>query len=175
MKFCKHNNYKCNCRKCSKKNFCACGKYKWSCKLHHPFHSPLELTIRRLIDNSRTTDKKLGLHDIDNFIDKKFVYNLVDKCSMKCYYCKCNMTAGNSCSTHLSIERLDTTLGHIKSNCVLACLKCNHKKLHKKPKLSIDTTDIKVFDNINTKTILLDGKYKITNNSNAIVNIEILS
>jgi hypothetical protein len=89
------------------------------------------------------------------------------------------MTAGYRCDTLLTIERLDVKEGHVRDNCVFCCLKCNLKKLHNKtkPNLTIDTnidSDIKVFDNINVKTVLLDGKYQITNNSNAVVKIEIL-
>lgn len=177
MKICECKKFSHNCKKHNSKNFCECGKYKWSCKIHHPFHSPLELTIRRMIGNSKRTDERLGIYDKDNFIDKKFIYKLVDKCRMKCYYCKCKMTAGNSCKTHMSIERLNNNIGHIKSNSVLACLNCNIRKVGNKPNLTVDTNidaDIKVFDNINVKSILLDGKYHITNNSNAVVKIEIL-
>jgi hypothetical protein len=88
------------------------------------------------------------------------------------------MTAGYKCPTLLTIERLDVKEGHIRNNCVFCCLSCNLKKLHnKKPNLTIDTNidaDIKVFDNINVKSILLEGKYLITNNSNSVVKIEIL-
>ncbi len=178
MKLCKHGNYKCNCRKCSKKNYCKHSLYKWSCK-ECSIYSPMELTFRRILLNSRNTDKKLGLYDEDNFITKKWLYNHLTEYGMTCFHCDIQMTAGYRCDTLLTIERLDVKVGHNKDNCMFCCLKCNLKKLHNKPKhnLTIDTnidTEIKVFDNINVKSILLDGKYHITNNSNAVVKIEIL-
>jgi hypothetical protein len=128
-----------------------------------------------MIGNSKRSDERMNLYDEDNFIDKKFIYKLVDKCKMKCYYCKGKMTAGNSCKTHMSIERINNNIGHIKSNSVLSCLSCNLKKVGNKPNLTIDTSEhIKIFDNVSEKKIIIDNKFLITNNTNKMIKIEII-
>ena len=40
-------------------------------------------------------------------------------------YCKVNLQYTEYQDDLASIERLDNSIGHIKSNCVLCCLKCN--------------------------------------------------
>jgi hypothetical protein len=137
----------------------------------------MELTFRRILLNSRNTDKKLGLYDENNFITKKWLYNHLTEYAMYCFHCDCVMTAGYRCDTLLTIERLDVKVGHNRDNCVFCCLKCNLKKLHNKPKtnLTIDTSEhIKIFDGVSEKKIIIDNKFLITNNTNKMIKIEIL-
>jgi hypothetical protein len=42
-----------------------------------------------------------------------------------CYYCECELQYVLYQSDMATIERIDNELGHIKSNCVLACRDCN--------------------------------------------------
>ena len=67
--------------------------------------------------------------DADHFVDRFFLYRLVEDYK-HCYYPDCSVklqfiTFGKDLA---SIERLNNTLGHIKSNCVLACLNCNLRR-----------------------------------------------
>ena len=77
-----------------------------------------------MIRHSKEADIKKDLYDANNFIDYCFISSLVDE-STKCYYCKVQMQFIEYNSTLCTIERLDNKIGHIKSNCVLACRTCN--------------------------------------------------
>lgn len=52
--------------------------------------------------------------------------------SMQCYYCHKEMQLTEYNDTLGTIERFNNTIGHIKSNCVLACRKCNNMKIGQK-------------------------------------------
>jgi hypothetical protein len=77
-----------------------------------------------MIKHSKHRDKKSNLYDPNNFIDKCFLKGLMDE-SMQCYYCSIIMQLINYNDSLCTIERLNNQIGHIKSNCVLACRKCN--------------------------------------------------
>ena len=81
-----------------------------------------------------------NIYDADRFIDKCFLEGLVEDYK-QCYYGDCQDAVGlgpvNLQYTEYrndlaSIERLDNSIGHIKSNCVLCCLKCNVSKKSEK-------------------------------------------
>ena len=67
-----------------------------------------------------------NIYDADRFIDKCFLEGLVEEYK-QCYYgdCEVNLQYTEYQDDLASIERLDNSIGHIKSNCVLCCLKCN--------------------------------------------------
>jgi len=46
-----------------------------------------------------------------------------------CCYCKCELQYVIFQSNLATIERTDDSLGHIKSNCVIACKSCNVRKI----------------------------------------------
>ena len=74
-----------------------------------------------------------NIYDADRFIDKCFLEGLVEDYK-QCYYgdCKVNLQYTEYRNDLASIERLDNSIGHIKSNCVLCCLKCNVSKKSEK-------------------------------------------
>ena len=76
-----------------------------------------------------------NIYDADRFIDKCFLKGLIEDYK-QCYYgdCKVNLQYTEYQDDLASIERLDNSIGHIKSNCVLCCLKCN--KLRKSNELN---------------------------------------
>jgi hypothetical protein len=83
-------------------------------------------TVRNWIKHSRSSDKERNRFDIVNFIDKDFCRLLIQEYP-RCYYNDCNVELQyrNHNGTLATIERLNNNIGHIKTNCVLACLKCN--------------------------------------------------
>ena len=83
--------------------------------------------------NSRQYDKMNNIFDADRFIDKCFLKGLVEDYK-QCYYvdCKVNLQYTEYQNDLATIERLDNSIGHIKSNCVLCCMKCNKSKKSKK-------------------------------------------
>ena len=63
--------------------------------------------------------------------------------SQKCYYCDKQMQVKNRRAPDgCTIERLDNNSGHSKSNCVLACFRCNckHKKRYMYPRKMVDSS-----------------------------------
>jgi hypothetical protein len=87
----------------------------------------VKITIAQWISHSRHTDKKNNRYDADNFIDKCFLEGLVEDNGGNCYYCHTEIQYKTYGKTLATIERLDNSIGHSKSNCVVACLSCNCK------------------------------------------------
>ena len=61
-----------------------------------------------------------NIYDADRFIDKCFLEGLVEDYK-QCYYgdCEVNLQYTEYRNDLASIERIDNSIGHIKSNCVL--------------------------------------------------------
>jgi len=118
---CEHNRFKFQCIACDGSNICIHNKQRCFCKI---CSNPLKITIRNWITNSKESDKKYNRYDADRFIDKCFLKELV-KDYPNCFYCEVELQYINNNDTLATIERLDNSVGHIKSNCVLACRKCN--------------------------------------------------
>ena len=60
-----------------------------------------------------------------------FLYDLYEKQNKQCYYCASTLNVENMNKTtfdQLSIDRMDSSLGHIQTNCVLSCFFCNYSK-----------------------------------------------
>ena len=119
---CIHNRRKNQCKECGGSGICIHNRKKNQCK---ECGDEIKITIKYMIGNSKTTDKKNNNYDPVNFIDKCFVKNLIEDCEDKCYYCNCELQYIIKQSNLASIERLNNSVGHIKSNCVIACFKCN--------------------------------------------------
>ena len=104
-------------------NICQHGREKAKCK---ECTDPINVTIRQWLFSTRTSDKKYGRFDADHFIDSDFLRGLVEDYD-RCYYEDCQKKLQYTLYSDdlATIERLDNAKGHIKSNCVLACKKCN--------------------------------------------------
>jgi hypothetical protein len=105
---------------------CECGKQRADCKV---CNDPIKVTIKSMIKNSRFSDKKYDRFDVYHFIDTDFLRGLIED-QPNCYWSDCNtplqyITYTDNLTT---IERLNNSIGHIKSNCVLACKSCNCKR-----------------------------------------------
>lgn len=101
---CKHNKHKQKCKQCN---------------------DPIQITIKKMISGSKINDKKKNRYDEKNFIDYYFIENLITTNNNKCYYCKVELQYILYQNNLATIERLDNLIGHIKENCVVACLECN--------------------------------------------------
>jgi hypothetical protein len=82
----------------------------------------------RIIKNSQKSDIKNKRYDAKNFIDYPFIETLISN-SNKCHYCQVEMQFLDFNDTLCTIERLDNNIGHVKVNCVIACKKCNIKRV----------------------------------------------
>lgn len=87
--------------------------------------------IKMMVFSARRSDVAKNRYDANHEIDDPFIKQLLLDQGELCIYCKKQMLLDtyeirdNSLCT---IERVDDSLGHIKNNCVLACLCCNMKK-----------------------------------------------
>jgi len=108
LSICKHNLVISSCRKCSK--------------------DPLKLLARSIVSHARAADKRMNNYDEANHIDIDFVREILTE-QIHCHYCDIELQYVNFESDLATIERLDNKLGHIKSNCVIACRTCNYSRV----------------------------------------------
>lgn len=121
-----HNRHIDYCLKCNiGKYVCAHQKRFDYCK---SCGDAQKITIEQMIKHSKFSDKKKQLYNANDFIKKQFIKSLMQQ-SMQCHYCDCVMQLTNYSDTLCTIERLDNSIGHIESNCVLACRKCNYSRV----------------------------------------------
>ena len=120
---CPHNKRKPRCKECVGSQICPHKRIKQTCK---KCSDPVKVSIKQWIFKSRQYDKMRNIYDADRFIDKCFLEGLIEDYK-QCYYgdCEVNLQYTEYQDDLASIERLDNSIGHIKSNCVLCCLKCN--------------------------------------------------
>jgi len=123
---CPHLRRKDACIEC---NGCPHFKLKKDCR---ECNDALKLTIQRFISNSKKTDKLNNMFDIVNFIDRDFCHLLIQESNNKCCYCDCELQLIHFGANLMSIERVDNSIGHIKSNVKIACLKCNTTRIGSK-------------------------------------------
>ena len=88
------------------------------------------------IKKYKQSDKKYNRYIETDYIDEQWVKDELEKNSMKCHYCKCELQqsqGGNYIQNQYSIDRIDNNKGHNKDNCVISCLSCNNKRYYKIP------------------------------------------
>jgi len=128
---CEHKRQRCRCIECKKNgeggaSICGHNKRRNDCK---KCNDAIKLTIKNMISNTKQSDKKCDRYDANNFIDKCFLEGLIEEYP-NCYYedCKVELQYIEYQDNLATIERLDNSMGHIKSNCVLCCKQCNVMK-----------------------------------------------
>ena len=123
---CPHSKLKYQCKECGGSQICPHDRQKSHCK---KCSDPIKVNIEQWIFKSRQYDKMRNIYDADRFIDKCFMGGLIEDYK-QCYYrdCEVNLQYTEYQDDLVTIERLDNSIGHIKSNCVLCCLKCNVSK-----------------------------------------------
>ena len=139
VSICEHGRKRCQCKECNGSQICEHNRIRSICKdcggnqicEHNLIRSrckqcsdPIKVTINNWITASRASDKKYDRYDANNFIDKCFLQGLVEDYP-NCYYCTIPLQHIEFQDDLATIERIDNSLGHIKSNCVIACRKCN--------------------------------------------------
>ena len=126
---CQHNRIRTQCKDCGGAVFCEHNKQRSYCKI---CKNPIHITIKNMIVHSRSKDKKINKYDEPNFIDYPFIQHLISESNDKCYYCHCELQYTYYTNNLATIERLDNSLGHIKSNCAIACRTCNYTRVGSK-------------------------------------------
>jgi len=121
---CIHKRQRSQCIDCNGTSICIHKRQRNHCKV---CKDAIKITIKNMIHTSKQSDKKCNRYDADNFIDKCFLEGLVEEYP-NCYYedCKIELQYILYQDNLGTIERLDNSIGHIKSNCVLCCKKCNN-------------------------------------------------
>ena len=127
--FCEHGKNKYRCRYCGT-GYCVHKRIEKTCK---ECNDPIKITVYNWRQSSKASDKINNIYDANNFIDECFLKSLVEDYP-NCYYdhCKNPLQYVYYRNDLATIERLDNSIGHIKSNCVLCCLHCNNRKLSSK-------------------------------------------
>jgi hypothetical protein len=123
---CEHGRRRPICKECGGASICEHGRQKSQCKECMNDEQKIEYIQKTMISSSRQKDKKSNRYDPDNFIDKCFLEGLFQD-SQNCHYCNVDFTYNEKIDTFVTIERLNNSIGHIKSNCVLACWYCNQR------------------------------------------------
>jgi len=123
---CEHNRRKSQCKECNGGSICEHSRIRSYCKECMDDEQKIEYIKKQMIHHSKHQDNKKDRYDDDKFIDMEFLTELFDS-SNTCHYCSVEFTYNELCNTLVTIERLNNTIGHIKSNCVLACWRCNNK------------------------------------------------
>jgi len=121
---CEHNRLRNTCKECNGTQICEHNRKRNTCKDCMNHEQKLEYIQKTMILTSRNSDKKFNRYDADHFIDKCFLEGLFED-SQNCHYCGVEFTYNEKIDTFVTIERLNNSIGHIKSNCVLACWYCN--------------------------------------------------
>jgi hypothetical protein len=125
---CEHEIRKERCVECNGSGLCEHKKRRELCKT---CSDPKKVIVGGWLNRCRTSDKFANRFDIVNYIDKCFCHSLLEEYP-NCYYCKIELQYVINQGDLATIERLDNDIGHIKSNCVIACLHCNVSKLSNK-------------------------------------------
>lgn len=118
-----------------KRLYCTEHKLDTHISLKHMIHGDLYSSLYTVLFTVKHKDKKLK-RTFDLTMD--FLFNIYEKQHKQCFYCKNTLNVKNCNKKNLdqvSIDRKDSTLGHIKDNCVLTCLFCNFSKSNN----SVDT------------------------------------
>lgn len=126
---CPHNLIKHFCGDCSE--LCEHERDITTCKL---CRDPIPIIVHNMVQSNLLRDKKTGLYDADNCVDEDHVLELIWIAQGSCYYCKCSLQYQTYANNLASLERLTNKLGHVKGNCVIACLQCNRTGVGEKIK-----------------------------------------
>ena len=123
---CEHGRQRSKCKECGGASICEHDRIRRQCKI---CSDPIKLTIKKMLSGAKQKDKKYNRYDVVNFVDYCFIENLLEDYT-HCYYedCKKELQILEYNNSLASLERINNNLGHIKSNCVICCLECNHIK-----------------------------------------------
>ena len=84
---------------------------------------------KRMIRDAKAKDLKYNRYNEQDHVDSPFLEKLHNSQQSLCIYCHSMMdwivrNKGNG----MTLERINNDIGHVKSNCVLACHHCNSMK-----------------------------------------------
>lgn len=99
---------------------------------HNDYVSKIAIQqINRKIYGYKQQDIIKKLLNEKDFITLQSVIDKMVDCTLKCYYCSCEMNVLYDISREMkqwTVDRIDNDLGHNLTNYYLACLECNLKR-----------------------------------------------
>ena len=111
------------------KKWKTCQKCSAGCKIYRDTHIKdiNEMRLHNMVHHTKTTDTERNRFNANKHIDKNFIIQQLNKQNNKCIYClkKIKLDAPKSTKRLATIERKNNSIGHFKSNCVMACYNCN--------------------------------------------------
>jgi hypothetical protein len=114
------------CRDCMNHSFCRHNRRREVCR--NCSDNPSHLRTIQIVRTTKNQDILYNRYNENDHIDYEFVIKLFN--NMICPYCNCKMTLilGDTV-TLASIQRKNNSIGHTKDNCILACIRCNLKRM----------------------------------------------
>jgi hypothetical protein len=91
------------------------------------------LYFRLKVENYKIQDAKKDRQYNDNdYIDNNWIFQEIEKTNITCPYCYIPMSLelneDNDVISNITVDRIDNSKAHIKTNCRLSCLHCNITK-----------------------------------------------
>ena len=87
--------------------------------------------IQNKMNGYKSQDGIKNIFDLDNFVDMKYVLDMLIKCEMKCFYCENQVYViydNVREPRQWTLDRMNNSIGHNKDNVEIACLNCNLKR-----------------------------------------------
>jgi len=93
--------------------------------------NPLLYKLRKMVESSKATDIQKNRYNETDFVSMEHLFKLMEIQEGKCVYCDVEMLVDDftQAKDGVSIQRIDNSKGHNKSNCVMCCFKCNCCKM----------------------------------------------
>ncbi len=95
-------------------------------------YNNFEKICKAKIQTYKVADKKYKReYKKDNYVSIEWIKQQLLKQNNKCHYCKKQLLLKNfqnNKKDQFSVDRIDNSIAHIKTNCVICCCGCNYKK-----------------------------------------------
>jgi hypothetical protein len=87
--------------------------------------------IQNKMNGYKSQDGIKKIYDLNDFVDMKYVLDMLIKCEMKCFYCEEQLYViydNVREPRQWTLDRMNNSIGHNKNNVEIACLSCNLKR-----------------------------------------------
>jgi len=133
-----HRNVQ-RCRYTAKRYYYAnhnrCKKLNREYQKIYSQENPVKIRMTNMVSHGRIYDTRRGFYNANNHIDRPFIEQLLHDLEGKCVYCQKEMNINSQTESRdkllMTIERIDNTLNHSKSNCTLCCFNCNSTRANR--------------------------------------------
>ena len=111
--YCEHNIQRAMCLTCGGTSLCEHECKKSECK---SCNNPVDITIRHMLSASKQTDMLKNRYNQDEFVDYLFLEKLIKESNDTCCYCAEALNYDKRNARLATIERINNSIGHTKSN-----------------------------------------------------------